>query len=152
MSSLPHFLCIMDDVDVFITNQEVDGKYQRSGPETVLVSKHSATGGRCDSDPTAIIQIDANHSNMVKFSPGHHSVTTITHSLREIFENKYQLTEGQFDLSEETGPFVIPHWMDTATMNAVGGLSDHDPTWVPDFWDVNCEFVNSNDSPRQGNC
>ncbi|KAL6817397.1 hypothetical protein V8C40DRAFT_281633 [Trichoderma camerunense] len=65
----------------------VDGEYGRSGLGTILVSRESATGNRCTSDPASTIQIDENHSNMVKLSLGSHIIGLISNTLRNILDN-----------------------------------------------------------------
>ncbi|KAK4077032.1 uncharacterized protein Triagg1_3999 [Trichoderma aggressivum f. europaeum] len=65
----------------------VDGAYGRSGSGTILVSRESATGNRCTSDAASTIQINENHSNMVKFSPGNHIIGPIANTLRNILQN-----------------------------------------------------------------
>ncbi|PTB63731.1 hypothetical protein BBK36DRAFT_1126010 [Trichoderma citrinoviride] len=69
------------------TVEMVSGTYRRSGPEAILVSRTSATGNRCTSDPASTIQIDANHSSMVKFSSGSHMIGPIANKLRDILGN-----------------------------------------------------------------
>ncbi|KAL6789794.1 hypothetical protein J3E68DRAFT_439026 [Trichoderma sp. SZMC 28012] len=64
-----------------------DGAYGRSGAGTILVSRKSATGNRCTSDPASTIQIDQSHSNMVKLSPGSHIFGLISNTLRDILDN-----------------------------------------------------------------
>ena len=49
-----------------------------------MVSRESATGGLFDSRPTSTIQIDENHSEMVKFAPGDHRIDILTNKLGEI--------------------------------------------------------------------
>ncbi|KAI0850599.1 hypothetical protein F5Y00DRAFT_268344 [Daldinia vernicosa] len=56
----------------------------RSGPETVLVTRGSATGGRCYEDPSLTIQIDENHSDIVKFTHGDYRVRIIVDRLAKI--------------------------------------------------------------------
>ncbi|KAI1376505.1 hypothetical protein F4677DRAFT_459687 [Hypoxylon crocopeplum] len=58
--------------------------FSRSGPDTVLVTRNSATGGRCIIDPSLTIQIDENHSDMVKFSNGDHRMRIIANRLADI--------------------------------------------------------------------
>ncbi|KAL7906988.1 hypothetical protein GGI35DRAFT_482355 [Trichoderma velutinum] len=65
----------------------VNGAYGRSGSETILVSRESATGNRYASNPASTIQIDENHSNMVKFSPGSHIIGPLANTLRNILQN-----------------------------------------------------------------
>lgn len=64
--------------------QENNGRYERTGPERVLVVRNSATGGHDKSDPASTIQIDANHSDMVKLMPGHHIISLVAYKLRAI--------------------------------------------------------------------
>ncbi|KAL7810778.1 hypothetical protein V8C44DRAFT_350038 [Trichoderma aethiopicum] len=66
------------------TVEYVNDTYRRSGPETILVSRESATGNRWASDPSSTIQIDANHSDMVKFSSGSHMIGPIACKLRDV--------------------------------------------------------------------
>ncbi|KAI9166340.1 Protein SERAC1 [Paramyrothecium foliicola] len=63
---------------------EVDdnGQYKRIGPRSVMVDPHSATHGRHFSDPLSTLQIDEDHSNMVKFPLGHHVISIIVNKLR----------------------------------------------------------------------
>ncbi|CAH0025876.1 unnamed protein product [Clonostachys rhizophaga] len=61
------------------------GKFSRTGPETVMVPKESATKGLCNSNPALTIQIDEDHSNMVKFSTGDHRIDILAIKLSEIF-------------------------------------------------------------------
>ncbi|KAK3317712.1 hypothetical protein B0T19DRAFT_296559 [Cercophora scortea] len=61
-----------------------DGSYDRSGPETVMVDPPSATGDRYTSDPTSTIQIDENHSNMVKFQLNDHRIPVVIQKIRHI--------------------------------------------------------------------
>ncbi|KAI1655243.1 hypothetical protein F4813DRAFT_368207 [Daldinia decipiens] len=56
----------------------------RSGPETVLVTRRSATGGRCYEDPSLTIQIDENHSDIVKFTRGDHRIRILVNRLANI--------------------------------------------------------------------
>ncbi|PTB60595.1 hypothetical protein M431DRAFT_477059 [Trichoderma harzianum CBS 226.95] len=58
------------ETDITPTVIPVDGKYKRCGPGTVFVSPLSATSQRCISEPGSTIQINANHSDMVKLSLG----------------------------------------------------------------------------------
>ncbi|CAM1507577.1 Fc.00g072180.m01.CDS01 [Cosmosporella sp. VM-42] len=109
---------------------QLKGTYQRSGPGTVLVSKQSATAGRCDSEPASTIQIDSNHSEMVKFSLGNHLVSLIAHKLREMLEPVEFATESwiqgaQSPISNKTYPSETPSIQ-----------ASLDPTGDPHFWDV----------------
>ncbi|KAJ4857760.1 hypothetical protein T069G_08657 [Trichoderma breve] len=80
-------LCWAYETQKTPTVKLVDGSYGRSGSETILVSRESATGNRCTSDPASTIQIDENHSNMVKLSPGSHVIGPIANRLRHILSN-----------------------------------------------------------------
>ncbi|CAG9947930.1 unnamed protein product [Clonostachys rosea f. rosea IK726] len=60
------------------------GEFSRTGPETVMVSKESATKGLCNSQPALTIQVYEDHSNMVKFSTGDHRIDILASKLSEI--------------------------------------------------------------------
>lgn len=64
--------------------QESQGTFKRSGPDAILVSRESATGGRSEEEPLSTIQIDENHSDMVKFSHGDHRVHIFASKIAEI--------------------------------------------------------------------
>jgi hypothetical protein len=49
-----------------------------------MVNKESATSGRCLTDPASTIQIDEDHSSIVKFSSGDHRIATISSKVRDI--------------------------------------------------------------------
>src|SRR5579871_6733541 len=49
-----------------------------------MVDTQSATGGRWTSDPESTIQIDEDHSNMVKFSLGDHRISIIVSKICDI--------------------------------------------------------------------
>ncbi|KAK3689476.1 hypothetical protein B0T22DRAFT_513888 [Podospora appendiculata] len=49
-----------------------------------MVDSPSATGGRYTSDPSSTIQIDENHSNMVKFQHNDHRIPVIILKIRKI--------------------------------------------------------------------
>lgn len=101
----------------------------------VLVSKRSATGGRCDLDPASTIQVDANHSEMVKLSPGHHLITVIAYKLlREMpGHRQVEAAEGLWNQGVELGQRAssLPT-VQSATEIMSGFL---DPWLDPDFWD-----------------
>ncbi|CAG9974761.1 unnamed protein product [Clonostachys byssicola] len=63
------------------------GGWKRSGPDTVMVSPESATGGRHGISPERLLQIDADHSNMVKFKPGDRLIPIMADKIREIIDN-----------------------------------------------------------------
>ena len=119
----------------------MDGQYQRSGKELVLVSKHSATGGRYKSDPASTIQIDANHSEMVKFSPGDHLITVIAAKLREMPRDEPFIASSP---QEQWTNKVDPGWL---TVSRPGNQSAtvmmnefSEPSVDPTFWDKDCKF------------
>jgi len=64
--------------------QEVGGGFTRSGSDVILVTKESATGGRCTEDPLSTVPVDENHSDMVKFSHGDHRIRNFAYKLGEI--------------------------------------------------------------------
>ncbi|KAK3335128.1 hypothetical protein B0T19DRAFT_350465 [Cercophora scortea] len=59
-------------------------KPSRSGSHLPLVSRESATAGRCVTDPSMTVQIDENHSDMVKFFNGDHRIRLIASKLHDI--------------------------------------------------------------------
>ncbi|KAH8745848.1 hypothetical protein BGZ57DRAFT_974359 [Hyaloscypha finlandica] len=59
-------------------------KYSRSGPDTILVTRESATSGRCFDNQSLTIQIDENHSDMVKFPSGDYRTRIIASKLADI--------------------------------------------------------------------
>ncbi|KAK3693303.1 hypothetical protein B0T22DRAFT_38122 [Podospora appendiculata] len=59
-------------------------KFSRSGSHLPLVSRESATAGRCVTDPSMTVQIDENHSDMVKFFNGDHRIRLIASKLHDI--------------------------------------------------------------------
>jgi hypothetical protein len=73
-----------------------NGKYQRSGPEKVFVSPESATGLRNIVDPSSTIQINANHSEMVKFSQGNELINLIASRLQDVLSGNISgITKGR---------------------------------------------------------
>ncbi|KAI1412373.1 hypothetical protein F5Y13DRAFT_200005 [Hypoxylon sp. FL1857] len=62
----------------------VGNTYSREGKNTVLVTKESATSGFCHTDPHYTIQIDENHSDMVKFTHGDYRIRVVASKLRDI--------------------------------------------------------------------
>ncbi|KAI9150841.1 hypothetical protein HJFPF1_10618 [Paramyrothecium foliicola] len=78
----------------------VDGKYSRSGPEAIFVSKHSATGNRCDNDPASTMQINEDHSNMVKFSRGAPYIGMVASKVHEILGSE---NDAHFELHHVQG-------------------------------------------------
>ncbi|KAL7916222.1 hypothetical protein GGI35DRAFT_473518 [Trichoderma velutinum] len=109
----------------------INGKYQRSGPGTVFVSPLSATSQRCNFDSGSTIQINANHSDMVKFSAGSELIDRIAYKLREMLKDDAEKAdEGPSGAVEKTTIFNI-------NSQPAQMLVDHiDPTIDPDFWDI----------------
>ncbi|UKZ73736.1 hypothetical protein TrVFT333_001386 [Trichoderma virens FT-333] len=64
--------------------RNTDGSVSRSSSEAVLVTPDSATRGLISSNPAATIQIDASHSDIVKFVEHYHKYDIILSKLREI--------------------------------------------------------------------
>ncbi|KAL7937859.1 hypothetical protein V8C35DRAFT_290115 [Trichoderma chlorosporum] len=67
---------------LYIKNE--DGSVSKSSSEAVLVTPESATRGMVSLNPLATIQIDANHSDIVKFAENHHKYDIILSKLKEI--------------------------------------------------------------------
>jgi hypothetical protein len=61
-----------------------DGLISRSNVEAILVTPESATCGLISSNPSATIQIDENHSDLVKFVEHYYKYDIILSKLREI--------------------------------------------------------------------
>ncbi|KAK3682785.1 hypothetical protein B0T22DRAFT_444952 [Podospora appendiculata] len=116
---------------------ELNGEYQRAGPETILVSRQLATGGRYQSDPAATIQIDANHSDIAKLFSGHHLIHVITHKLHEVMDSDQRnIGLGGLALSNEFQDSRVsstPFLLDQMT----------DPTLDAQFWDVTAHLTKS---------
>ncbi|KAK0639381.1 hypothetical protein B0T16DRAFT_243262 [Cercophora newfieldiana] len=125
------------------TVRVVSGQYERSGPESLLVSKESATGGRHESDPTSTIQIDANHSDIAKLTPGHHMLPLIASKLNDIVHHKQPDGSSTPDIATtDDNPNLLSmedaaHQLERLTMSSVGALMKQapDPVLSPDFWD-----------------
>lgn len=60
------------------------GNFARTGPGTVMVSRESATRNLCHLQPSSTIQIDENHSDMVKFGIGDHYIDILASTLKSI--------------------------------------------------------------------
>ncbi|KAF7532276.1 hypothetical protein G7054_g8109 [Neopestalotiopsis clavispora] len=81
------------------TVQEINGLYKRSGPRCIMVDRQSATGS-CALDLSFTIQIDEDHSNMVKFNRGDRRIPTIISKIKEIY--------GSSKMTDEIVTFVAP--------------------------------------------
>jgi hypothetical protein len=111
------------------------GKYQRSGPERVFVSPESATGLRNIVDPSSTIQIDANHSDMVKFSYGNMLIDRIASKLQDVLNiNVSDMTkahEGSNNTDVDATPVFQTH--SQATEKAITPV---DNSFDQEFWDI----------------
>ncbi|KAI1464509.1 uncharacterized protein F4812DRAFT_467088 [Daldinia caldariorum] len=54
------------------------------GPHVVLVTRHSATRGLLESDENLTFPLNENHSNIVKFQPGHEDYSVVVGNLARI--------------------------------------------------------------------
>ncbi|KAI9150625.1 Protein SERAC1 [Paramyrothecium foliicola] len=61
-----------------------DGSYSRLGPRSVMVDRQSATSGRYLFDASSTIQIDEDHSHMVKFTPDDRRVSILISKVGKI--------------------------------------------------------------------
>ncbi|CAI6095931.1 unnamed protein product, partial [Clonostachys chloroleuca] len=66
------------------------GEFSRTGPECVMVSKEAAAKRLCNSNPVLMIQIDEDHSNMVKFSTGDHGIDILAINLSDVLGIKHK--------------------------------------------------------------
>ncbi|KAL7931669.1 hypothetical protein V8C35DRAFT_323523 [Trichoderma chlorosporum] len=125
-------LCWAYETQTTPTVELVNGTYRRSGPDTILVSRESATGNRFNPDPSTTIQIDASHSNMVKFSSGNHTIGLIANKLQEILGNE------QRDLAQDSEFLAVPQTpaMPPITTTLINSNSIDDPSKDLDFWDM----------------
>lgn len=57
------------------------GRFARTGTASILVSLESATMDLCKTEPLLTLQIDENHSDMVKFSAGDHLIRIVAEKL-----------------------------------------------------------------------
>lgn len=51
-----------------------------------MVSRESATGGRCHSEPSSTVQINEDHSDMVKFKDGDGLIQIMANTLNDIYQ------------------------------------------------------------------
>ncbi|KAH8900918.1 hypothetical protein GQ53DRAFT_608318, partial [Thozetella sp. PMI_491] len=54
-----------------------DGIWTRDGPEEILVNRNSATARNITHDPALTFPVDGNHSDIVKFTRGHHDLRVV---------------------------------------------------------------------------
>ncbi|ETS76501.1 hypothetical protein PFICI_11888 [Pestalotiopsis fici W106-1] len=76
-------LCWAYETKTSPTVEKIDGIYKRSGPRSIMVDHQSATGYRT-LNPSSTIQIDEDHSHMVKFNVGDRRIPIIINKIREI--------------------------------------------------------------------
>ncbi|VUC28080.1 unnamed protein product [Clonostachys rosea] len=98
------------------------GSWRRSGPGAVMVTPSSATGRRhifIPGDPAPItsndewiVQIDADHSNMVKFTMGEQLIMTMADKIRRILHDNVQY-EGERRLDENLPQSTTAHESDS---------------------------------------
>ncbi|KAM6481421.1 hypothetical protein HDV62DRAFT_398146 [Trichoderma sp. SZMC 28011] len=120
------------ETDITPTVIPVDGKYQRCGPGTVFVSPLSATSHRCISEPGSTIQINANHSDMVKLSIGSEIIHRIAYKLQGMLKDGIE--EADEEATEPSIDNMVAFNIDSQLTQA---FVDHvDPAVDPDFWDI----------------
>ncbi|KAL6830099.1 hypothetical protein V8C40DRAFT_239362 [Trichoderma camerunense] len=110
----------------------VDGEYKRCGPGTVFVSPLSATSQRCNFEPDSTIQINANHSDMVKFSPGSELIDRIAYKLQDML--KGGIEEAGEETSEPYIEMMAALHLDSQRALVFGNHVD--PDLDSDFWDI----------------
>lgn len=89
-----------------------------------MVSRESATRNLCHSQPSSTIQIDENHSDMVKFGVGDHSIRILASKLKTICT-----------VSETTNQTVSADAHKNSRRRNAPRRSDPQPEWtVPGFW------------------
>lgn len=90
-----------------------------------MVSRESATRNLCHSQPSSTIQIDENHSDMVKFGMGDHSIGILASKLESICAGP--------ETANSTVPFNIAR--KGSDQGRVPRESDSQEEWtVPGFW------------------
>ncbi|KAH8892136.1 hypothetical protein GQ53DRAFT_806091 [Thozetella sp. PMI_491] len=80
-----------------------DGCFTRSGPASVMVDRQSATSGRWTTDRELTIQIDEDHSNMVKFPLGDHRTPIIVRKIRQISRIEGVAADGPDEADPSSG-------------------------------------------------
>ncbi|KAL7938271.1 hypothetical protein V8C35DRAFT_276650 [Trichoderma chlorosporum] len=111
---------------------KVDGKYQRSGPGTVFVSPASATGQRYSFDSDSVLQINANHSDMVKFSRESELIDRIAYKLRCMLKDGTERKDKEANGSaiEKTTTFRGSNTPPQLIVDQVNPADD------PEFWSL----------------
>lgn len=113
----------------FVQQESIStGRFTRTGPATVMVSPKSATRNLHNSNPDLTIQIDENHSNMVKFATGDHRIVIISRKMREICGMAEPTTEDVLTQPSNNG---APVKKQTPERSRTGTQ----PEWsLPGFW------------------
>ncbi|KAK4077349.1 uncharacterized protein Triagg1_3681 [Trichoderma aggressivum f. europaeum] len=122
----------------------VDGKYKRAGPGTIFVSPSSATSQRCNFEPGSTIQINANHSDMVKFSPGSELIDRIAYKLQEMLEDV--ITGADEETSRPSIGKMTAFHIDSPSAQTF--VNHVDPSVDPDFWDFR-SIIQAIDAPER---
>ncbi|KAL7947736.1 hypothetical protein V8C42DRAFT_262685 [Trichoderma barbatum] len=126
--------------------QTTNGNYKRAGPGTIFVSPQSATGQRCNFDPGSTIQIDANHSDMVKLSEGNELVKSIAYKLQEILMNDTE-NAGKDARSSAIDKKTA---FDEHSRRAQSKVDHVDPAADPEFWDIH-SVIDAIHAPERDN-
>ncbi|TRX89935.1 hypothetical protein FHL15_009207 [Xylaria flabelliformis] len=85
------------------------GKWTRTGNESILVTRASATRGLCKGrSGLEIIPINENHSGMVKFAPNSSDLTIIIHALEQIIAPTGHFRPSANELLDTSSPSMMP--------------------------------------------
>ncbi|KAJ0108485.1 hypothetical protein J7T55_002089 [Diaporthe amygdali] len=132
------------------------GKFSRTGPGTVMVSRESATRNLCHSQPSLTIQIDENHSNMVKLGIGDRYIGILASKLKSIcalceltFPQLAPQSIRKLTQSELADPKASSNPPENIGKTKVQRRSDLQPEWMmPEFWNGN-EILSSLRAPER---
>ncbi|OTA90642.1 hypothetical protein M434DRAFT_77651 [Hypoxylon sp. CO27-5] len=117
----------------------VGNTYSREGDNTVLVTKESATSGFCHTDPHNTMQIDENHSDMVKFTEGDYRIRVVASKLRDMCGIKEIVTQNPYGQDS-----MLFQYQDTGIPGSRNSLRDGPNSTAPSrskiqdplFWDI----------------
>ncbi|OTA65067.1 hypothetical protein K449DRAFT_366781 [Hypoxylon sp. EC38] len=117
----------------------VGNTYSREGDNTVLVTKESATSGFCHTDPHNTMQIDENHSDMVKFTEGDHRIRVVASKLRDMCGIKEIVTQNPYGQDS-----MLFQYQDTGISGSRNSIRDGPNSTAPSrskiqdplFWDI----------------
>ncbi|KAI0100718.1 hypothetical protein F4776DRAFT_658252 [Hypoxylon sp. NC0597] len=117
----------------------IGNRYSREGDNTVLVTKESATSGFCHTNPHNTMQIDENHSDMVKFTEGDYRIRVVASKLRDMCGIKEIIARGPY---EQESMFF--QYQDTGISGSRNSLMDGPISAAPSgskiqdplFWDI----------------